>query len=119
GLIDSSNVFRRVLKPAAKTAGVPWAGFHTFRHTCATLLFRRGLNAKQVQVWLGHHSPAFTLATYVHLLPDDLPDPAFLDDITATPGGNKVATRQAETGRDDGAGEEVKSLQTSAFASYA
>ena len=31
---------------------------------------------------LGHHSPAFTLATYVHLIPDDLPDPGFLDDLT-------------------------------------
>ena len=67
----------RVLKPAARRAGVPWAGFHTFRHTCATTLFRRGLNAKQVQVWLGHHSPAFTLATYVHYLADDLPDASF------------------------------------------
>jgi hypothetical protein len=38
------------------------------------VLFRRGLNAKQVEVWLGHHSPAFTLAVYVHLLSDDLPD---------------------------------------------
>lgn len=82
GLLDSSNVFARVLKPAARTAGVPWAGFHTLRHTCATILFRRGFNAKQVQVWLGHHSPAFTLATYVHLLPDDLPDPGFLDELT-------------------------------------
>ena len=35
-------------------------------------------------MWLGHHSPAFTLATYVHLLPEDLPDPAFLDRITGT-----------------------------------
>ena len=33
-------------------------------------------------MWLGHHSPAFTLATYVHLLPDDLPDPTFFDGIT-------------------------------------
>jgi hypothetical protein len=23
-------------------------------------------------MWLGHHSPAFTLATYVHLMTDDL-----------------------------------------------
>jgi hypothetical protein len=45
------------------------------------MLFRYGLNAKQVQMWLGHHSPAFTLATYVHLLPDDLPDPSFLDSV--------------------------------------
>jgi integrase len=73
GYLDPSNVAARVLKPAAKRAGVPWMGFHTLRHTCATMLFRHGLNAKQVQMWLGHHSPAFTLATYVHLLPDDLP----------------------------------------------
>jgi integrase len=84
--LDPSNVAPRVLKPAAKRAGVPWAGFHaflhTFRHTCATMLFRHGANAKQVQHWLGHHSPGFTLATYVHLLPDDLPDPGFLDSVT-------------------------------------
>ncbi len=48
------------------------------------MLFRRGLNAVQVQLWLGHHSPAFTIATYVHLLPEDLPDPAFLDELTRT-----------------------------------
>ncbi len=82
------NVFRRVLKPAAEEAGVPWAGFHTLRHTCATLLFRHGANAKQVQMWLGHHSPAFTLATYVHLLPDDLPDPGFFDGITRRGGAH-------------------------------
>jgi integrase len=51
--------------------------FHTLRHTCATRLFELGLNAKQVQVWLGHHSPAFTMATYVHLLSDDLPASPF------------------------------------------
>lgn len=62
------NVRRRVLRPSAGEAGVPWIGFHTFRHTCASLLFDRGANAVQVQRWLGHHSPAFTLSTYVHLL---------------------------------------------------
>ena len=34
-----------VLKPTAEEAGVPWAGFHTFRHTCASLLFASGRNA--------------------------------------------------------------------------
>ena len=82
GFLEPSNLFARVLKPAARRAGVPWAHFHTLRHTCATMLFRHGLNAKQVQMWLGHHSPAFTLETYVHLLPEDLPEPAFLDGIT-------------------------------------
>jgi len=46
-----------------------------FRHTCASILFAEGRNAVQVQRWLGHHSAAFTLATYVHLLDGDLGDP--------------------------------------------
>jgi integrase len=66
------NTYSRVLKPTAQEAGVPWAGFHTFRHTCATRLFAGGRNAVQVSRWLGHHSAAFTLSVYVHLLDDDL-----------------------------------------------
>jgi integrase len=81
--LDYARVYNRVFKPAARRAGVPWVAFHTLRHTCATMLFRNGLNAKQVQMWLGHHSPAFTLAVYIHLLPDDLPDPDFLDAVTS------------------------------------
>ena len=79
--LDASNLAERVLKPAARTAGVPWASWHTLRHTCGSLLFRHGANAKQVQVWLGHHSPAFTLAVYVHILPEDAPDPQFLETL--------------------------------------
>jgi integrase len=65
-MVDASNLMSRVLKPAAVEAGLgewvhakgrrraeTWVGFHTFRHTCATILFRNGLNAKQVQMWLG------------------------------------------------------------------
>ncbi|MGH3082969.1 MAG: tyrosine-type recombinase/integrase [Gaiellaceae bacterium] len=37
-------------------------GFHTLRHTCATMLFRHGLNAKQVQMWLGVPSLRFRRA---------------------------------------------------------
>ncbi len=98
--LDPANLSDRVLKPAAAKAGVPWAGWHTLRHTCGTLLFRHGANAKQVQHWLGHHSPAFTLATYVHLLPDDAPDPTFLDHITAGCGVTYVSPRTPETRRD-------------------
>ncbi len=76
-----TNLHARVLKPAAREAGVPWAGWHTLRHTCGSILFRHGANAKQVQVWLGHHSPAFTLAVYVHSLPEDAPDAQFMDII--------------------------------------
>jgi hypothetical protein len=41
-------------------------------HTCAPILFAEGRNAVQVQRWLGHHSAALTLATYVPLLDGDL-----------------------------------------------
>jgi integrase len=39
------------------------------------MLFAEGRNAVQVQRWLGHHSAAFTLATYVHLLDEDMGQP--------------------------------------------
>ncbi|HST26132.1 MAG TPA: tyrosine-type recombinase/integrase, partial [Gaiellaceae bacterium] len=102
-MVDASNLMSRVLKPAARAAGVPWLGFHSLRHFCATELFRRGLNAKQAQMWLGHHSPAFTLATYVHLLPDDMPDSPFGSPVVgrdAPQVGNRWATEATETGRN-------------------
>jgi hypothetical protein len=40
---------------------------------------------KQVQLKLGHHSPAFTLSVYVHLLPDDLADAEYLDEVLPVP----------------------------------
>jgi integrase len=84
------------VKPAA---GVPWAGPKTLRHTAATLLFRDGWNPKQVQKFMGHHSAAFTLATYVHLLADDMPEPTFLD-TAATRGilEATVAVSEAQVG---------------------
>lgn len=94
--LNVSNVRHRVLTPAAKRAGVPWAGFHTLRHTCASLLFEAGKNPKQVQHWLGHHSAAFTLDTYVHLLDEGLGDVAFLDVATRAQ-GNTGATEGPET----------------------
>src|SRR6478609_7960513 len=72
---SQSNLRRDGLSAAREEADLTWVGFHTFRHTCATMLFAQGRNAVQVQRWLGHHSPAFTLATYVHLLDGDLGGP--------------------------------------------
>ena len=79
GCLDVSNVRARVLKPTAERAGIERLGFHTFRHTCASLLFAAGKDLKQVQHWLGHHDPAFTLSTYVHLLDGGLGDADFFD----------------------------------------
>jgi integrase len=84
--LDSTNIYRRVFKPAFVAAGVPWAGFHSLRHTAASFYFRArteggaAANIKQVSVLLGHHHPGFTLATYVHLFDDEkLPDPTPFD----------------------------------------
>jgi len=84
-VMSPSNLRRRVLKPAAEKACVEWIGFHAFRHTCVSLLFAEGRNAVQVQRWLGHHSAAFTLATYVHLLDGDVGGPLSL----ALPGSTR------------------------------
>ncbi len=73
--LDQQKLRNRVLNPTREHAGLSWVGFHAFRHTCATMLFAEGRNAVQVQRWLGHHSAAFTLATYVHLLDGDVGEP--------------------------------------------
>jgi site-specific recombinase XerC len=68
--LHASNVASRVLKPAAASAGLgEWVlrkgkrsrtrgwGFHTFRHTCASLLFDAGKNVREICDWLGHADP--------------------------------------------------------------
>ncbi len=96
------RVEHNVLTPAAKKAGVPWVTFHSFRHTCASLLFAAGRNVKQIQQWLGHADPGFTLRTYVHLIDDGLGDADFLDEAVKAPrgphGGQHDTPNQAETG---------------------
>ena len=64
---------------------------HTFRHTCASLLFEAGRDVKQVSAWLGHADPAFTLRTYVHLMDEGVGDASFMDDVVKV--GNGWATR--------------------------
>ena len=117
--VSPSNVISRVLKPAAVAAGFgewvkledgtrraeSWVGHHTFRHTCATRLFRAGWNAVQVQKFLGHADPGFTLRTYVHLLPEDLPEP----DFSALKVGNAWATQAPENGRNSDGSSEAES----------
>jgi len=78
GYLHVGNLRRRVLKPARQEADLGWVGFHTLRHTCASMLFAQGRDAVQVQRWLGHHSAAFTLSRYVHLLDGDLGAPLTL-----------------------------------------
>jgi integrase len=61
---------------------------------CASLLFAAGKTAKQVQVWLGHTDPAFTLRVNVHLMDDGLGDA--LDEATwAQRTAPRIAAEQA------------------------
>jgi integrase len=71
GALDPNNLRRRVLKPLVEEINAPWAGFHTFRHTFASIHLSQGTNLLQLSRALGHHSAAFTLTRYTHLLPGD------------------------------------------------
>lgn len=54
----------------AKEIGLPeWVTFHTLRHTHATLLLGKGIDAKTVQERLGHADVATTLRIYAHVMP--------------------------------------------------
>jgi integrase len=107
GPSDPGALRRRVLVPAATRAGLPGVGFHTLRHTCASLLIESGLNVLRLQRWMGHHSRAFTLEVYGHLLDGgDLGPPLDLraevrasirSRPTTSPAGTEAGTAQPET----------------------
>lgn len=117
-----ANVYRRVLAPAAVSLGhfveVEGSGgrprkrstvsFHTFRHTCASMLFEAGRNVKQVSEWLGHADAGFTLRTYVHLMDDGVGDAGFFDSILLEEGGNKVAIEHPQTAGNSAEAENLK-----------
>ena len=69
-IINPSNLRNRSFKPLLGRAGLPPCRFHDLRHTCATLLLGRNVNAKVVSEMLGHSSISITLDVYSHLLPD-------------------------------------------------
>lgn len=51
-------------------AGLPSYGFHSLRHTKATLAKLAGVDIAEIAADLGHTSPAFTAKTYAHVLPE-------------------------------------------------
>ncbi len=73
-------------------------GLHALRHSCGTIMFRRGMSKEQIRKLLGHQSWEFTAGTYVHLNDDDLPDGNVLADLVAE--GNTRTTRPTEMGRE-------------------
>jgi integrase len=52
-----------------RRAGLPPIRLHDLRHTHATLMLAAGVNPKVASERLGHHSAAFTLDVYAHVVP--------------------------------------------------
>lgn len=78
-----TNFRRRTWQPAVAQAHAadptfpPTLRLHDLRHTCAAVLIKAGLNAKAIQVHLGHSAIAVTFDCYGHLFEDwhdDLPN---------------------------------------------
>lgn len=68
-LINPTNLRKRSFAKLLKHANLPQIRFHDLRHTCATLLFSKGVHPKNVQELLGHANVAITLDTYSHVIP--------------------------------------------------
>ncbi len=73
--LNPDNIRYRVLVPATERVGLSGIGFHALRHTCASILIERGLSLLRLQRWMGHHSAAYTLDTYGHLIDAELASP--------------------------------------------
>ncbi|MBS1886111.1 MAG: site-specific integrase [Actinobacteria bacterium] len=71
GPLCADDLRKRMLKPLVEEVGAPWAAFHTFRHTFASIHISEGTNIVALSKTLGHHSAAFTLSRYTHLLPGE------------------------------------------------
>lgn len=56
-----------MLQRALKRAGLPRIRFHDLRHTCATMLCRRKISLRDIQLWLGHSTYQTTADIYTHL----------------------------------------------------
>jgi len=70
-----NSVLVRHVFPAADRAGITKRiGWHTFRHTFATLLQSSGAGVKVTQELLRHSSPIMTLGTYAQAVTEDKRD---------------------------------------------
>ena len=69
--LDPDNLRKRMLKPLMEEIGAPWAAWHTLRHTYASIQLANGVSVVALSRALGHHSAAFTLSRYVHVLEGD------------------------------------------------
>jgi len=79
------NLARR-FQALLRRAGLPARRFHDLRHSAASLMFARGLEATLVQRVLGHSSIVVTNDTYLHLMPQAKRRTAeVMDDVLRAP----------------------------------
>jgi integrase len=69
--IGQNNYRNRVLKPAAKKAGISGLDLLTLRRTCATH-FGQKANTKDTQVQMRHAAPLTTLKYYQQSIPESV-----------------------------------------------
>jgi len=95
GPVDRSKLYAAV-RAAGTRAGIDWpVGLHTFRHSCASIMFRRGVPKEAIRRLLGHHSWDFTAGTYLHLDDNDLPDGSIVGDLTAAAASDDAVVVEA------------------------
>lgn len=89
--IHYGNFLRRVLKPAAKRAGISDVTFQALRRTCSTHILSMG-NVKDAQRLLRHNSPLTTLKHYAKSIPESLTlaVEAFSQEITGGPAAGRL-----------------------------
>ncbi len=63
------DVLSQTFERLVVRSGLRRIRLHDLRHTHASLLVQDGVPIKVVSVRLGHSHPAFTMATYQHVLP--------------------------------------------------
>jgi integrase len=69
--LDQHNLAARVLKPAARALGMPWASWHCFRHSYNSLMDQAKMTQTERMKLMGHASAAVNLG-YSHLEMDHL-----------------------------------------------
>jgi len=63
--ISPETILRRQIRPALKKLGITKrVGYHTFRHTLATMLRQKGIDLKTAQELLRHANPRITMGIY-------------------------------------------------------
>jgi integrase len=68
--LNPKNLLRRVLQPACRELGLPVVGWHSLRHTHATLLGEVGESLRTAQAILCHSDLKTTLNVYTHAIPE-------------------------------------------------